>query len=226
MSDIPNEIQSLADAYSAKIKDLTNSYMENCLQLHKDGPPSPELAEPTTLSWPLYPWWNIFLIGPIQYVGPPHVGPFMPSKIISHKNRAFMVACVWRNPGPIGWSLGSPSACQVMNGRKFQINFEVVDLTNVSGGPDLEKVEDTFHNAPDCLQCYVREIKNFPEPDQGRPNLYNLYATIDITEAEQPMAGFATWVLDLDSEPHWMWFPRVRPEWQYDQPAQFMVYKR
>lgn len=230
MAHLPQELQAYADNLLADMKRKTQAYVKKAMQLHKQGPPpaelSPEIAQPITGRWPFYPWWNIFLVGPIQVLGPAHAGPFRPSKIISYENDAYMLAFVWRNPVGVNWDSTAPSACQLLNGRKFQINFEVVNLTSVSEGPDLEKIEDAFPNAPDCIQLYARKIENFPKPDQGKPHLYNLYATIDITEAEQPMAGFATWIYDPDIEPRWWFFPTVYPQYQYDQPAQFMVFQR
>ena len=169
MAEIPELIKNLADDYVETFKVRSEAYVKKSMELKTRGPEGLELAEPITGPilpwWPLYPWWNLFLIGPIQIPGPPHIGPFRPSKIITHGNPAYMIALVWRNPAPVNW-LPGPSACQLMNGRKFQINFELVNLTHVTGGIDLKPISDTFTNAPQCIQVFIAPITNLPEPGQ------------------------------------------------------------
>ena len=227
MADIPKEINGQMNAYAALYKDRTEAYVKKALELAKQGP-GPEYAGPVSgPSWLPYPWWNLLLIGPIQIVGAPPGGPFMPSKVMNPAEPAWMISGLWRNPAPINWVAGTPSACQVMNGRQFQINFEVVNLTSVIQGPDLAPIAGTFPNAPNCTQWNAIPIVNLPVPAQGKPDLYNLYGTVDIVgTADQPFAGAASWILDPDTEPQFLLLPGRGPHWHYDVPAQFICYTR
>lgn len=226
MAEIPAEIKKQMEAYAGVFKDRTDAYVKKGLELAKQGP-GPEFAQPVSgFPWLPYPWWDLLLIGPIQLVGAPPGGPFRPSKVITPGNPAWMIAGLWRNPAPINWVLGTPSACQTLNGREFQINFEVVNLTSVSQGPDLAPINDTFANAPNCTQWFAVELENLPTPAQAKPDLYNLYGTVDIIGADQPFAGAASWILDPDIEPAWMLRPGVGWHWHYDVPAQFLCYTR
>lgn len=222
---VPDEIKQEMDKYEKALVERTEAYVKKAMQASKKGP-GPEYAGPVSgPSWLPYPWWNLFLIGPIQVVGTPPGGPFLPSKVINVENEAWMIAGLWRNPGPINWVPGTPSACQTMNGRDYQINFEVVNLTSVLQGPDLASISGTFPNAPRCLQLFAVPIRNYPTPAEGKPDLYHLYGTVDIVgTAEQPMAGSASWILDPDTEPAWLFFPTRGPHWHYEEPAQFLVY--
>jgi len=225
MAELPQELQQQFEEYQDMFKRRTDAYVKKAMELNKKGPSASRIGEPIS-GWPPYPWINILVAGPFQTVGAPPSGPFKPSKIIAYRDPAYIFTFVWRNPAPINWIPGTPSACQVLNGRKFQVNFEVVNLTYVTQGPDLREIQDTFSNAPQCIQMYWRRMGPFPEPQQGKPDLYDLHTTIDVIEHEQPVAGFATWIFDPDYDPHWLFFPDVGPHWQYERPMQYMVYQR
>ena len=224
---IPQEIEQQKEAYAQMFKDRTEAYVKKALELARTGP-GPEYAGLTSgPTWLPYPWWNLLMIGPIQISGAPPGGPFAPSKVLTPDNPAWMIVGLWRNPAPINWTAGTPSACQVMNGRDYQINFELVNLTSVTDGPDLTPITGTLPNAPECTQWFIVGIENLPRPAQGKPDLYNIYGTVDIIgSSDQPMAGAASWILDVDTEPAWMLMPGVGPHWHYDAPAQFLCYTR
>jgi hypothetical protein len=223
MAELPQELQQQLEEYQNLFKNRTDAYVKKAMELNKKGPSASRIPEPIT-GWPPYPWINIFIAGPFQVIGYTSPGHFKPSKIIAHGEKAHIFAFVWRNPGPINWIPGTPSACNVLNGRKFQVNFEVVNLTSVMEGPDVKPIRDDFRH--ECIQMYCQEMGPFPEPREGKPDLYELYSTIDVIGHEQPIAGFTTWIFDPDYDPHWLFFPDVGPHWQYERPMQFMVYKR
>jgi hypothetical protein len=223
---IPNEIENLKNSYEAMFKDRTEAYVKKCIELRKEGP-GPEFAQPIGPVFPPYPWWNIFLIGPIQITpGGPIFGPFLPSKVIDPNNPAWFIVGLWRNPGPIDWVAGNVAACVVMNPLNYQINFELVNLTTVTDGPDLPPINGNFANAPICFEFFIIPMIGLPAPQEGKPDLYNLYATVDIVGQAMPMAGAASWIFDPDTEPGWMFFPPQWPQWRHGRPVEFLVYFR
>ena len=95
--DIPGKIQQQADSYLIHYKELTEDYVKKCMGLKRRGPLS-EITPQTIKSWPLYPWWNLFLIGPIQYPDLLNAESLLPSKVINFGNSIYMICIIWRNP--------------------------------------------------------------------------------------------------------------------------------
>lgn len=236
MADIPDGVKRHSNEVFEKLKVRSEAYVKTAMELRKRGP-GPELAEPLTKPsefswWPLYPWWNIFLYGPYQkdfasdIIDDP---PYRPSKIVIYGEPVYYTVFIWRNPAGINWIPG-PSACQYLAGKQYQINLEVVNLTKVTDGPDkhLGKEEVLrFPTVGECFQHFEIMLEDFPRPEEGKPDLYHLYATIDIKEpTEEPFAGFATFIYQPDVEPLWWSIPNILPHVLQDQPSQFMVYRR
>lgn len=222
--NIPEKIQQQADSYLTKYKYLTQSYVKKCMELKRSGAPLSEVIPQPSQSWPLYPWWNLFLIGPIQYPDLLNAESLLPSKVINFGNSIYMICIIWRNPAPIDWSPGSPSACQIMSNRNYRINFHTINIINMVKGPDPNSITGMFPNATNFIEAYCVEIRDIPKPQQGKPDLYNLYATIDISDIVHSMRGFTTWILDPDNEPIWLYFPDKLINSYYEQPAQFILY--
>lgn len=242
--EIEKHAQAIMEAWAAKMKSLTRQYTKRARELARGK--GSRLAGPITQTSPQYPWWNVLIAGPYQ-PEPASGGPYMPHKIFTASEEAFMIGGVWLNPEPINWSPPGPSAADLMAGYDLTIRFETINLTSVAAGPNLGPIEmkpifDWPDGDPDFKTFRVDLGPGiFSEPPQGRPHLYELNVTADITgPAPQAMAGFATWVFDPDEEPsiwplptwpsdfppiEWFlwWWPQ---HWQFERPARFLVYKR
>ena len=208
------------DAFVASLKDRTEQYVKRAMEKAKTGPSSVELeiGGPIGQVYPLYPWWNLLIVGPFQTTGGVQL---LPRKIL-RPGTSLIWALLWRNPAPIDWVAGNPSAAEIMNGRDFSLWAEMINLTNVTDGPDIQIVGSfSVGNYLDAYALYF----NPPTPVQGKPDLYEVNVTLDITEDSQPMAGFATWVFDLDTEPGFLGLPTVPAHWHYEKPMRFLVYE-
>lgn len=214
-AELVERYESILDAYTAKLKDRIDLNIKKAIELREKGPqPGLEIAEP--YSGPLYKWWDLFVIGPIQNITTP---PYLPHKIIAAGEPAFFLVFVVKNPLP---SPGpGPSALTLMNGRPFDINAEMVNLTLVADGPDIN-MPGVFNGA--MIQPYLL-VFNAPAPAQGKPHLYEVNITLDVNDPfSQPIAGFATTFLDIDVDPG---FPVGPPHgWQVkvEQPVRFLAY--
>lgn len=210
--EIQEEAREFMDNYSEYLLSRTELYME---RLAAQRGPRIEIGEPTLPSG--YVYWDLVTISPIQFIGSP---PFLPNKIIAAGELALLLAVLFINPAPAN---GGPSATTVLGGRSFRIRFELIDLTNVTNGPDF-----TFTGLfpPIAPVISFFPVFFFP-PDPGlNPQLLEVNVTADITNFGQPFAAFATHHLDIDSEPPFLIVPPVPPELQHDIPLRCMVYKK
>ena len=178
---------------------------------------STELGEP--FSGAAYKWWDIFLVGPIQNITVP---PFLPHKIIADNELAFFIAFVVKNPLPTPGP--GPSANILMNGRRFNLRAHFCNLSTCSAGPNI-LIRSRFNTSP--VQPFLLVFRP-PAAQDGRPDLYEINLTADVTEFQQPMAAFATRMFDIDSDPDGLPFfldaakgPHVHDE----QPLRFLVYR-
>jgi hypothetical protein len=256
--EVEKHVEALEQAWEAKLVAQTQQYTRRAEELARmrgtDGTEEPEIAEPISLppGLPPYPWWNVLLAGPFQPGIAPDPslppGPYLPHKIIAVNEPSFMIAAIWRNPAGIDWNGTNPSAANVMSAFNLSISFETCNLTSCTNGPDFGPFE--FAPLGPGVVTWVRLIfpaGTFPVPAQGRPNLYEMNMTADVSGpvAGLPFAGFATWVYDPDLEPP-IWPPRLPfphplpppwppippqvflwwspPHWQFERPARFMVY--
>ena len=161
---------------------------------------------------------NCLTAGPIQFFGNP---PYRPSKIIAAGEATLMFGVVWINPanGPGGSWPGTV----VLGGRNYRVRFESINLSHVTNEPVWGR-SGAFGNPAN--QIYIFPWwRTWPDPGVT-PNLYETTFTVDIVETGQPMAAFSTWHLDLDREPGFLGRPPVDPQWQYDIPARFLVYRK
>ena len=190
-------------------------------------------AGPVAPGFPPYPWWNILTAGPYQ--------PFAavgPNKNMQAGNFAFMAGALWLNPAGILWG-PPPSAAQVMGAFDMQINFETFNLSTGLPGPAIPPIVMNPIGAwvgPPWFKMFSQLLGPgvFPVPDQGRPHLYELNVTADVSgPVPQPFfAGYSTWVFDPDIEPAvWPPFipgwsrPATPPHWHYNNPCRFLVYR-
>ncbi|MDJ0693010.1 hypothetical protein [Mastigocoleus sp. MO_188.B34] len=185
-----------------------------------------EIAEPISIGGPVpYPWFNVILAGPFQPLLPG--GPFLPQKVIRAGEPAFMIGIVWRNPVGVNWDPTAPQANVLMAAYNLRVWLETCNVTTCGNGPDFGPI----NFAPlggGFLNGFIQPI-NFPVPQQGRPNLYEMNLTADVSGpvGGLPFAGYATWVFNPDLEPA-IFPPFIRPgvppHWDYDKPARFLVY--
>ncbi len=215
--DVPAEIEEKAEVFIGKfhnfLKEGTERYLKRLEE--KLTQPIPKASGPMLGSG--YQYWNALTIGPIQFYGDP---PYRPSKIIRAGELALMLGVVWVNPANSDGG-GLPGTL-VLSERGYRVRFETINLTNVTDGPDATFVGKFPAPAPviNIFRWYFR-----PTDPGLNPNLFETTLTADITNLFQPLAAFSTWHYDVDREPSFLWVPEVRPEWQHDIPAKFMVYR-
>lgn len=244
--EVDKHAQAILDAWEVKLKEQTREYTRRAMALARGekamaGGGRLEMAgaigQPAGL--PPYPWFDLLAVGPFQPVpaaGPPPfppAGPFLPHRVIRAAEPAFMLGALWRNPAGINWDAFNPAAAAVMSALNFTVQFEVVNLTSVSNGPDLAPVV----LAPiggGFLNVFVVPIPAgfFPAPPQGKPTLYEIHMTVDATgpgpaAATLPFSGFSTWVFDPDGAtaiaPPFI-LPGVAPGYRFDVPARILVH--
>lgn len=231
MTSYEQTLAKATELYQAQVAELEASAQQAAQQAIKL-----EAGPITSFFGITYPWWNLLVLGPFQRVAP--LGPFRPSKIIRHNEAAYMVAALWRNPRPLPGG-PNPSAAQIMSPFRFRIRGEVINLTNVTSGPNFQPITGTF--GPGFTNIYTMSLPAMPAPVDGRPNLYEVNFTVDVLGPSRglpPFAGYSTWVYDPDREPPFV-FPRVvLPDGrvisvrvpgssgglQHDTPARFLVY--
>lgn len=209
--------EAILDAYTARLEKRIEMNAQKAIELRKHGAQAGlELGEP--YSGPIYKWQDLFVVGPIQNITMP---PFLPHKIIAAGEPAFFFAFVVKNPLPTPGN--GPSALTVMNGRPFNLNAEIVNLTRLGNGPDI-KITSAFNR--DVVQAFLLAIKA-RMPQQGKPDLYEINVTLDVTDGFlQPIASFATSIMDIDCDPGFPIGPAYGSHLHVEQPLRFLVYKR
>ncbi len=221
--ELEQHAQVLLDAWEAKLKMQSKDYTKRAMAMARGE--GLEMAEPITGPIP-YPWWNLLAAGPYQITGGPG-GPFLPNKIIQATEVSFLLCILWRNPACINWMCPGPSAATVMSAYDITIHLETVNLTNVTNGPDFGPFTFSPIGAGYLNSFFVP--LTFPAPPQGKPDLYEINMTADVSGPVPglPFAGYSTWVFDPDLEPP-VFPPFLRPgvpaHWDHDKPCRFMVY--
>lgn len=215
-AELIERYEGILDAYTAKLQERlehnVQKAMEQGVQVEDAGL---EIGEPIGGA---YKWWDIYAIGPIQGFGVP---PFRPNKIIAGREAAFFLVYVVTNPMLIGGV--NPSATTLMAGRPYTLRLESINLTNVAPGPSVA-VRSVFPGTP--VQAFLLGFRA-PNPLQGRPEVLDFSITADVTDNwRQPMAAFATNVLDVDFDPG---FPIGRSSFLHlhnEQPLRCLCYRR
>jgi hypothetical protein len=214
--DAEKQIEVITAAWKAKLEAQTKEYMK-AAALAEAGVTE---LEATPVGTAGYQWWNLYVAGPVQAIAPG--GPFLPHKIIKHGERAWILCVLWRNPVPI-FGVG-PSAAVLMGPYTYSVNFESGNLTNWVNGPDFGPITGTF--GPGFVNAFWVELINIPAPPEGKPHLYEINVTVDLTTTPGvPFAGYSTWVFDPDTELPFLGLPGVGPQWQHDIPVRVLVYK-
>jgi hypothetical protein len=218
--------------YQRQLALLTQQSMARTTSTNGHGT---EAAEPVSAFFGIpYAWWNLLLAGPFQQVAPG--GPFRPSKIVRIGEPGFMLAALWRNPAPLPGG-PNPSAAQIMSPFRYTVRLETMNLSAVAHGPDFAAVQNQPFGGG-FVNIHTLPLPALPQPQEGRPTLYEVNAVVDVLGVGPglpPFAGFATWVLDPDAEPPFFFpnipgvgpvvIPGVAPRLQHDTPARFLVYR-
>lgn len=213
-AELVERYESILDAYTARLQDRIDMNVSRATEMAQGV--QTELAEP--FSGVAYKWWDLFLIGPFQFFGG-GAGPFLPHKIIRSGELAFFLAFVVKNPLPTPGP--GPSALTILNGRPFNLNLDTVNLTTVAPGPNIA-IPNAFNG--NVVQPFLF-IFVAPPAAQGRPSLLEVNLTLDVTDNFlQPIAGFATTIIDVDSDPGFPVGPPSAPHLHVEQPLRFLVY--
>lgn len=245
--DIPEPLRDHQDALAQVVRDVraglergTTRYRDQTTRLQAEqqrqrgAGGTAELAEPTAVfgGFP-YQFFDLIAVGPFQFVGP---GPFRPSRIVRTGEPAFLLAAVWRNPTPLGFTPGNPSAADVMAGQPFVIRGQTVNVNDVINGPDLGPVNGTFGGG--FTDFFFLLIPSVPAPPDGSPLLLDITLTIDVRSVASglpPFAGYASQWLQLDQEPPFVFpfipfvggpivVPGLVPSFVQDIPVRVMIY--
>lgn len=231
--DVPEEMRERAEeemaGYRARLLQATETYPHRLqewrdrqeLQVQGPAPQAmsrivPQAGEPTLPGG--YQYWNSLLAGPYQFFGNP---PYRPGNIIAAGQLAFFIAVIWVNPNnsPGG---GLPGTT-VLGGRQYRACFETVNITDVADGPGFD-VTDTFGSPADVVTLIPWF---FVAPDPGpKPRILETNFAVDVTLPGQPFASMATWHLDPNADPGFLFVPPVPAQLQHDVPARYLVYRQ
>jgi hypothetical protein len=160
-TDVDAQGKAIAEAWQSKLTEQTKALSK---RLSQAAAPSNNAIEAGSPIGPgLYNWFDVLVVGPFQQTGP--LGPFLPHKIISASEAAFLLVAVWRNPFPIPGGGSPPSAAQVMTGLSYRVNVETINLTAVIDGPDRQQTGVFGAGFIDV------HVFNFPAGPSGRRRL-------------------------------------------------------
>lgn len=177
--------------------------------------PSAEIAEPEG-------WWNLFALGPIQFVGVP--GPLLPHQIIKVNEPAYVATILFLNPF-LSLSPGTTAADVLSNfALPYEIQYQTGNLTTWTlGQADMNVVHNgAGKNLVPGQVAYV-DVLQFTA---STPGMYQMNVTARLLGAAPPyvnapqFAGYARAVYDIDPD----LFINPAPNLQFDQPIRFQVY--
>lgn len=233
----PNEVekhaQVITDAWVSQLKEQTRVYTRQIMMQAAQIPQAGEGPETAFWSGPAatpYSWFDLLMAGPFQLIA--GTGAFQPHKVIQVNDWAFLLGALWRNPAPINNIPSNPSAAALTAAYSFSVCFEGVNLTNVTNGPDfLPSIPLPTPIGGGPVNGFFALIPpaTFPAPLEGKPDLYEINLTADVTgpgavTAALPFSGFATWMLDPDLEPPFLSRTGQPAHWHYDTPIRFLVH--
>lgn len=239
-TEIEKHAQVIGEAWKAKLLEQSKTYVRQLAMVTRamrgnGNGEATEAAEPISTFFGIpYQWWNLLLAGPFQPIAP--LGPFEPRNVIRHNEPAFMLAAFWRNPAPLPGG-PNPSAAQIMAPYQCQLRLETINLSAVTNGPDFAPPSFGFGAGNVNIVTVPISPLTFPAPAQAVPALYEMNAVADIIgpgPGLPPFAGFATTILDPDTEFPFLFpnipgigpvvVPGIGPHLYRDSGARFEVY--
>ena len=111
----------------------------------------------------------------------------------------------------------------VLGSRPYSARFETVNLSTVTDGPDFPQPPGVFGGPAAVWTPFYQWF--LPADPGPQPQLYENNFTIDITNAGQPFAAFATWHIEEYTDPPFFGPPSPPVyQWSYRQPARYLVY--
>jgi hypothetical protein len=208
VKDAEKSLQKWTEVYGRRSDDLRKAEAELAARRGDDG--AVEIAEPTSSFFGIsYQWFDLIAVGPFQRIQP--LGPFAPARVIRAGELAVLLAAVWRNPFPLPGG-ANPSAAQIMTGQQYTVRGQTVNVNQVANGPDLGPVNAVF--GAGNVDVFPLVIPSLPAPQDGTPLLLDISLTIDVRSGVSglpPFAGYASRWFQLDTEPPFVFPPRVVP---------------
>ena len=208
--------ESLMEGYAAKLQDrIANSVQKVAME---NGGAAPLGTEEGGARSGSYKWWDVYATGPVQNITLP---AYWPHKIFAGGELVYFYIYVVTNPLPL--SLG-PSAMTILSGRPYSLRLETLNLTNVSAGP-VASGTFTFPGTT-SVQSFLG-VMSFPTPAEGRPEVIEFNITADINDGTgQPMAAFATSIMDIDFDPGFPYGTPSGPHIHQERPLRALCYHR
>ncbi|MCO8274316.1 hypothetical protein M1L60_27320 [Actinoplanes sp. TRM 88003] len=140
-----------------------------------------------------YVAFDLYAFSPIQFGGPP---PYQPSKIIAAGEWAVIYTVMFVNPQvDIANGFAVPPTTQ-LRGRRYRVTMEQVNLTNVTNGPD--DFRPGRFVGPVSPFTLIPFWFRAPFPVR-KPQFFEANLAVDIIDAGQPYAAFASTIIDVDS---------------------------
>jgi hypothetical protein len=213
-----------ANEQAARLTERVQNYLAK-KNGQSNGELSPHIGGPTTYdpSGNPYVAFDVVATSPIQFIGLP---PYLPNKIITAGNFAYLVAYIFTNPAvdvPAGWAV---SASVQLGGLPWRMTL---DLTNLTTGATSNQAVNGVFPGPAGVITPVFFLLPTPDPGMGNdPYLMEANVTVYVDFPAKPYVAFATNFYDLDNDPAPLpFFPPIPPEtsgWRYDLPNRYLVY--
>jgi len=190
-AEVPAEVLAKAGNTGEKLLERFKAGMQNrAEQEASQRQPVTALGQPTVGP---YVAFDLYAFSPVQFGGPE---PYQPSKIIAAGEWAVIYTVMFVNSRidiPNGFAV--PPTTQ-LRGRRWRVTMEQVNLTNVTDGPDDSRAGQFV--APIDEFTVVPFWFRAPSPVR-RPLFVEANLAVDILDAGQPYAAFASTIIDVDS---------------------------
>lgn len=208
-----------ANEHAARLTERVQNYLaENNGQ--SNGGLSPHIGAPTTYD-PIgnpYVAFDVTATSPIQFIGQP---PYLPNKIITAGNFAYLVAWIFTNPSvdvPAGWAV---SASVQLGGLPWRMTLDQSNLTTGAIQPTQVQAGVFPGPAPVFTPVFFLLDTSVSGLD---PLLIEANVTVYVDVPAKPYAAFATKFIDYDNDPGIPFFPPVTSGWRYELPNRYLIY--
>jgi hypothetical protein len=212
----------LANEQAARLTERVQNYLAR-QKGQSNGDLSPRIGGPTTYdpSGNPYVSFDVVATSPIQFIGQP---PYLPNKIITVGNFAYLFAYIFANPSPgYGWTV--PANVQ-LGGLPWRTTLDLTNLT--VGGQSNEVVTGIFPGPANVITPMFFQLPTVGPAMGGDPWLMEANITVYVDVPAKPYAAFATNFYDLDNDPAPLpFFPPIPPEtagWRYELPNRYLIY--